>query len=195
MTSSNTWAQIVSKITSVVNRGTYIATITTSGGSINIPAGYHNGNGKISASSSLKLPVTIGTFAVSTYAMTVPKAYTTMVVSIDSVSTNNNNFKLSGNYVYIQGIVGKVSVSFDGVFSNPYGNVTHYWTIYLYKNGGNVGSHSFTCTNTPVVSSSWNFGAIVCNPGDYFHLVVGGNSNSYSAGTFGSGTLTFTITS
>lgn len=48
---SNTWAQIVAKLKTVVNRGAVNATISTSGGSYTIPKGFHNGSGKVTGPS------------------------------------------------------------------------------------------------------------------------------------------------
>lgn len=44
---SNTWAQIVDKVKTVVNHGSWNETILTSGGTVTVPAGYHNGSGKV----------------------------------------------------------------------------------------------------------------------------------------------------
>lgn len=44
---SNTWAQIVAKLKTVVNRGAWNGTISASGGNVTVPAGYHNGSGKV----------------------------------------------------------------------------------------------------------------------------------------------------
>ena len=47
LTSDSLWAQIVSKIKSVANRGAWNGSISASGGSVTIPAGYHDGKGKV----------------------------------------------------------------------------------------------------------------------------------------------------
>jgi len=47
LTVSNTWAQIVEKIKSIVNCGAWSGSISSSGGSIAIPAGIHSGFGKV----------------------------------------------------------------------------------------------------------------------------------------------------
>ena len=47
MSSSTTIADVATKIASVANKGAVSASITTSGGSYTIPAGYHNGSGKV----------------------------------------------------------------------------------------------------------------------------------------------------
>lgn len=47
LTAVSTWAQIVSKIKAVVNRGAWNGSVTTSGGSVTVPAGYHSGSGKV----------------------------------------------------------------------------------------------------------------------------------------------------
>lgn len=52
---SNTWAQIVAKLKTVVNRGAVNATISTSGGSYTIPEGFHNGSGKVTGPTLAKL--------------------------------------------------------------------------------------------------------------------------------------------
>lgn len=52
---SNTWAQIVAKLKTVVNRGAVNATISTSGGSYTIPEGFHNGSGKVTGPTLSKL--------------------------------------------------------------------------------------------------------------------------------------------
>ena len=44
---SNTWAQIVAKLKTVVDRGAWNGTISSSGGNVTVPAGYHNGSGKV----------------------------------------------------------------------------------------------------------------------------------------------------
>ncbi len=44
---SNTWAQIVAKLKNVVNRGAWNGSISASGGNVTVPAGYHNGSGKV----------------------------------------------------------------------------------------------------------------------------------------------------
>lgn len=47
LTASTTWANIVSKIKAIVNRGAWTGSISTSGGSVSVPVGYHNGSGKV----------------------------------------------------------------------------------------------------------------------------------------------------
>ena len=47
LTASTTWANIVSKIKAITNRGAWNGSITTSGGNVTVPAGYHNGSGKV----------------------------------------------------------------------------------------------------------------------------------------------------
>lgn len=47
LAASNTWAQIVTKLKEVVNRGAVIGIISTSGGQYTIPEGFHNGSGKV----------------------------------------------------------------------------------------------------------------------------------------------------
>ena len=50
LTASSTWAQLVEKIKSIVNRGA-ISQALNCGGSYTIPAGYHNGSGQVTANS------------------------------------------------------------------------------------------------------------------------------------------------
>ena len=50
LTVSNTWSQIVDKIKAIVNRGA-VSQALNCGGSYTIPAGYHNGSGKVTANS------------------------------------------------------------------------------------------------------------------------------------------------
>lgn len=55
MTFTSTLDTIASKIASVVNRGTWNGSITTSGGSVTIPAGYHDGSGKVTGPALVNL--------------------------------------------------------------------------------------------------------------------------------------------
>ncbi len=50
LTTSSTWAQLVEKIKSIVNRGA-VSQALNCGGSYTIPAGYHNGSGQVTANS------------------------------------------------------------------------------------------------------------------------------------------------
>lgn len=47
LTAASTWAAIVAALKGVVNRGAWNGTIGSSGGSVTIPAGCHNGSGKV----------------------------------------------------------------------------------------------------------------------------------------------------
>jgi len=47
LTAASTWAQIVEKIKSIVNRGDWNGSISSSGGSVTVPAGIHSGAGKV----------------------------------------------------------------------------------------------------------------------------------------------------
>lgn len=58
LTASNTWAQVVAKLLSVVNRGAWKSVITTKNGKVTIPAGYHDGTGNVTVSSSQGFSVT-----------------------------------------------------------------------------------------------------------------------------------------
>lgn len=47
LTVDSAWTQIIAAIKAVTNRGTWNKSLTKSGESITIPAGYHNGKGKV----------------------------------------------------------------------------------------------------------------------------------------------------
>lgn len=51
MSTNDSWDDIIESLTGVTNNGAWNGSISTSGGSITIPKGYHNGNGKVTGPS------------------------------------------------------------------------------------------------------------------------------------------------
>lgn len=181
MAASNTWAQIVSKISSVVNRGAYSSTITTENGSVTIPAGYHNGSGKVTVSGLYKI-VTIGTFKIiSSGGFSVQKNVTSTVVFTDIIE-DHSAFQLNSGKAYARVAMTKLQISMDYNFGNEYGNVTHKWTVNLYKNGSRISTISDSNVNSQGKGCIANFGTFSCNAGDYFYVVAIGSQDTYSEG-------------
>lgn len=181
MAASNTWAQIVSKISNVVNRGAYSSTITTENGSVTIPAGYHNGSGKVTVSGLYKI-VTIGTFKIiSSGGFSVQKNVTSTVVFTDIIE-DHSAFQLNSGKAYARVAMTKLQISMDYNFGNEYGNVTHKWTVNLYKNGSRISTISDSNVNSQGKGCIANFGTFSCNAGDYFYVVAIGSQDTYSEG-------------
>lgn len=75
LTASNTWAQIVIKIKAIINRGAWNSNISTSGGSVTVPEGYHNGSGKVTGPTLAALVGTSVTLASAADLLTGVTAY------------------------------------------------------------------------------------------------------------------------
>lgn len=168
---SNTWAQIVAKLKTVVNRGAVNATISTSGGSYTIPEGFHNGSGKVTGPTLASL---IGTN-----------------VSLESAAS-----LLSGVTAYGKnGTKYTGSIANNGSYSKWFTPSSSQQSVSLpagYYTGGTIGCYAQSATSmkSPAGGSAFGNGSIAWSAPSYCSMVVfyiyGGANTSISASNLSS---------
>lgn len=108
LTAASTWAQIITKIKSVVNRGAWNGSISTSGGSVTVPKGYHSGSGKVTGPTLAALVGTGVTLASAANLLTGVTAYGKDGTKYTGTMPNNGT------------VAGTISVS-GGTYTVPKG--------------------------------------------------------------------------
>lgn len=193
LTTSSTIADIATKIDAVTNNDTVSGSITTSGGSYIIPAGYHNGSGKVTGPTLAALVGTNATLDGAAKLLTGYTAYgkngtkyTGSMVNNGAVSKTFTPSTSSQSYIIPAGYhngSGKVicnaisSLSFTNILSS---NGTGVWGA-----NGSVASLSYKATEAcyvVVALESYQHN----NGGAFAHTVSGGTTikDSGNIGTY-----------
>ena len=153
MTTSTTIADIATKIAGVANNGAVSGSITTSGGSYTIPAGYHNGSGKVSGPT---LAALIGTNVTLASAANLLSGYTAYGKNGTKYTGTNKGYdagytagKADGDVTH--SVYADIYVEYDSSAAEKGNGIG---TIRLFVDGTKVASAG--SLTVAVGSSGWN---------------------------------------